>query len=166
MKKYIVTIFILASVVVNAQFKADLDNKPSVSNGILNTSTFGSVFGFLNSDNFSMHHTFDLSFSSFSGLGNMSLGVYTNSMEYKFSDRLNVQTDISVVNTPYNSFGKDFSKQINGIYLSRAALNFKVSDDMKIFVEYRSLPGGFYQPFGYSGYSPFYRDGFSNNWGF
>jgi hypothetical protein len=166
MKKLLLIIFVFAISIVNAQFKSDLDNKPSVSSGILNTNSFGSLLGFINPDNFSMHHSFDLSFSSFGGSGNMSLGVYTNSMEYKFSDRLNVQTDISIVNTPYNSFGNDFSKQINGIYLSRAALNFKVSDNMKIFVEYRNVPGGYYSPYGYSGYSSFYRDSFSNAWGF
>ncbi len=166
MKKYLLIIFVLAVSIVNAQFKSEIDNKPSVSSGILNTNSFGSLLGFINPDNFSMHHSFDLSFSSFGGIGNMSLGVYTNSMEYKFSDRLNIQTDISIVNTPYNSFGNDFSKQINGIYLSRAALNFKVSDNMKIFVEYRNLPGGYYSPFGYSGYSPFNRDSFSNAGGF
>jgi hypothetical protein len=166
MKKLIVIAFISALSIVNAQFKTDLDSKSSVSNGILNTNPITSIFSFINPDNFSMHHTIDFSFSSFGSLGNMSLGVYTNSMEYKFSDRLNIQTDISVVNSPFNSFGSDFSKQINGIYLSKAAVNFKISDNMKIFVEYRSVPGALYSPFGYSSFSPFNRDSFSSSWGF
>jgi hypothetical protein len=166
MKKYFLIILLLVVSISNAQFKSDLENKPSVKNGILNTSSFGSLLGFINPDNFSMHHSFDLSFSSFGGFGNMALGVYTNSMEYKFSDNLNIQTDISIINSPYNTFGKDFTKQLNGVYLSRAAINYKVSDDMKIFIEYRSVPGGYYSPFGYSGYSPFYRDNYFNNWGF
>lgn len=166
MKKYFLFVFLVFASLSNAQFKSDLENKSNIQNGILNTSSFGSLLGFINPDNFSMHHTFDLSFSSFGSLGSMTLGVYTNSMEYKFSDKLNIQTDISIINSPYSTFGKDFSKQINGIYLNRAALNYKISDNMKVFVEYRSFPGGYYSPFGYGGYSSsFFRNGYFNNWG-
>lgn len=166
MKKLIVIIFVLALSVSNAQFRDDLNNKPDIKSGILNSNSGGSIFGFINPDNFSMHHTFNLSYSGFSG-GGMALGVYTNSMAYKFSDKLNLQADISLVNSPYSSFGKNFSQQINGIYLSKLQMSYKPTDNMNIIIQYRSMPGGYYSPYSYyGGYSPFYRDGFNSEWGF
>jgi hypothetical protein len=95
------------------------------------------------------------------GLG-MALGVYTNSMSYKFSDNLNVQTDISIVNSPYNNFSKNFQNNINGIYLSRAALNYKPFKDMSISIQYRNLPASLYLN-NWSRYSPF---GYNDMWGY
>jgi hypothetical protein len=166
MKKLIITIFILTASVLFSQYR-DNGNSPDIKSGILNRGgSSQSIFGFINPDNFSMNHTFDLSYSTLGGSNGMALGVYTNSMMYKFSERLNIQTDISVVNSPYNTFGKDFSKQINGVYLSRAQLNFKASDNMNIMIEYNHNPFGYYSPYYYGGYSPFYRCGFYDDFGF
>ena len=166
MKKFIILIFVLTVSISYGQFK-DSGNSPDIKSGILNRGgSAESIFGFINPNNFSMHHTFDLSYSTFGGSNGMALGVYTNSMMYQFSDRLNLQTDISVVNSPYNTFGNDFSKQINGVYLSRAQLNFKAFDNMNIMVEYQHNPMGYYSPFYYGGFSPFYRSSFYDQFGF
>ena len=163
MKKYILIILILAVSILQAQYRDDANKQPDVRSGIVNNNSFGS---FINPDNFSMHHSFGLSYSAFGGIGGMALGVYTNSMAYKFSDRLNLETDISVVNSPYNSFDKDFSKQINGVYLSRVQMTYKPTDNMNIILQYRQMPGGFYSPYSYGNYSLFNRDNYFNNWGF
>jgi len=166
MKRLFLLIFVLTVSVSIAQFRDEANNKPDIRSGIVKNNSFGSILGFINPDNFSMHHSFGLSYSTFGNSGGMALGVYTNSMAYKFSDRLNLETDISVVNSPYNSYGQEFSKQINGVYLSRAQLTFKPTDNMNIIIQYRSVPGGYYSPYGYGSYSPFYRDSYLNNWGF
>jgi hypothetical protein len=166
MKKLFIIIFVFMVSVTFAQFRDEANNQPDIRSGIVKNNSFGSLLGFINPDNFSMHHSFGLSYSSFGNSGGMALGVYTNSMAYKFSDRLNLETDISVVNSPYNSYGNEFSKQINGVYLSRAQLTFKPTDNMNIIIQYRSVPGGYYSPYGYGSYSPFYRDSYLNNWGF
>lgn len=166
MKRIFIVIFIFTVSVTFAQFRDEANNKPDIRSGIVKNNSFGSLLGLINPDNFSMRHSFGLSYSAFGNIGGMTLGVYTNSMSYKFSDNLNLETDISVVNTPYNSFGKEFSKQINGIYLSRAQLTFKPTDNMNVIIQYRSVPNNYYSPFGYSSYSPFYRDGYLNNLGF
>jgi hypothetical protein len=166
MKKLIITVFVLVASISYGQYR-DNGNSPDIKSGILNKGgSSESIFGLFNPDNFNMHHSFDLSYSSFGGSNGMALGVYTNSMMYKFSDRLDLQTDISLVNSPYNSFGKDFSKQINGIYLSRAQINFKASDNMNIMIEYNHNPFGYYSPYYYGGYSPFNRGGFYDEFGF
>jgi hypothetical protein len=165
MKKLFLLSFLLICSAVSAQFKAESDNRPDIRSGIVKNNSFGSLLGFINPDNFSMRHSFGLSYTAFGGYGGAALGVYTNSLSYKFNDQLKLETDISIVNSPYNSFGKDFSKQINGIYLNRAQLTFKPSDNMNIFIQYRNIPAGF-SPYGFSGYSPFYRDSYFNEWGF
>jgi hypothetical protein len=162
MKKLLLILFILSSINIYAQFRDELNKQPDIKSGIMNNST-STLFGLFNPDNFKMSHTFDISYQS-SGFGNLALSTYTNRMFYKFSDQLNFQADISLVNSPYNTFGKDFSKQINGIYLSRAQLNYKLSENMNIFLQYRSYPPGYYYPHMYDG-SPFYRSSwFDNKW--
>jgi len=162
MKKLFAILIFFTFISVNAQFRDELNKQPDIKSGILNNGS-SSLFGLFNPDNFKMSHTLDISYQT-SGFGNLALSTYTNSMFYKFSDKLNFQADISLVNSPYNSFGKDFSKQINGIYLSRAQINFKPSDNMNIIFQYRTFPAGYYSPYMYD-YSPYYRSYlYENNW--
>ncbi len=163
MKKFVVLFFIISISILNAQFR-DSDKPVDIKSGILRGCSSDSIFGFFNPDNFSMHHTFDLSYSTMGSAG-MALGVYTNSMAYKFSDKLNFQADISLVNSPYNSFGPEVTKQINGLYLSRVQLNFKPTDNMSVIVQYRNMPMSYYSPYYYGG-SPFYQSGLFNDYGF
>jgi hypothetical protein len=164
MKKILFVVSILTSSVLFGQYRDT--GSPDIKSGILNRGgTTESLFGFFNPDNFSMHHSVGLSYSTLGGSNGMALGVYTNSMMYKLSERLNIQTDISVINSPYNTFGKEFTKQINGVYLSRAQLNFKASDNMNIMIEYNHSPFGYYSPY-YSGYSPYFGNGFYDDFGF
>lgn len=159
MKKILVLVLFLASISAFAQYKSDNFSSPSVKDGLIDRSS-SPLFGFLNSDNFQMNHSFNLSYSAFAGQG-LSLGVYTNSMFYKFNDKLNLQVDASIVTSPYNTFGEDFTNNINGLYLSKAALNYMPSKDVMISIQYRQLPGGYY-------YNPFYGNNSffnqSDNW--
>ena len=158
MRNYFI-IFLFLAIITKAQYRDELNSSVDVKSGILNNSSSSSLSDFINPDNFSMHHSFEMSYSTFGG-GGMALGVYTNSMAFKFNDQLMLETDLSLVNSPYNSFGKDFSKNINGIYLSRAQLTFKPLDNMSVIVQYRQIPGGYYSPFGFTGYSSFFRDNY------
>jgi hypothetical protein len=153
MKKIFFLMMIVFSVSSFGQYKDQLDKPANIKNGIVN-NTSSSFLGLFNPDNFKMSHTFDISFQSLGNFGNLALTTYTNSMFYKFNDQLNVQADISLVNSPYNSFGNEFSKQLNGIYLSRAQITYKPSENLNIIFQYRSIPGGYYS--GYYGYSPYY----------
>ena len=46
--------------------------------------------------------------------------------------------------------------QINGIYLSRAALKYKISEDAHLHIQYRQIPRGFSR-YDY-GFNPYVRD--------
>lgn len=161
MKKILTLLMLIGLISINAQYR-DKPLTPDITSGIVNNST-SSLFNFFNSDNFKMNHTFDLSFQTFGSAGNLALTTYTNSMMYKFNDQLNIQADISVVNSPYNSFGKDFANNINGFYLSRAQVNYKPSDNMNIILQYRNIPAGYYSRYGWDYYSPFYRSQWFND---
>lgn len=153
MKKIFAIVVLLGLILsVNAQFKEQLENKSSIREGFLDPGMSNSnIFGFIDPSKFSMNHSISMSYSAFSGQG-VALGVYTNSMRYDFADNLNFQVDASIVNSPYNTLGDGFTNSINGIYLSRAAVNFKPSDDTKISLEFRQGPGAYYNNY----YSPYY----------
>jgi hypothetical protein len=165
MKKIVLIIVVGLTLTGFAQFKDSGLNNPEVKDGIVDHSGGGNLFGFLNSDNFQMKHSYYMSYSAFGGQG-FALGVYTNSMFFKINPDLNVQTDISVVNSPYSTLGKNFQNNLNGIYLSRAAINYKPFKDISISLQYRNLPGA-YNPYMYDGLGSL--TGFGRNfdpWGF
>lgn len=154
MKKYLLLFFIISNLVFT-QFKEELNKPVNIRNGIVSNNTSSFLLGFLNSPDFRMNHSFSLSYSAFGNNG-IALGVYTNSMAYKFSDKLNVEVDASIINSPYSSFGNNFTDQINGIYLSRAEINYKPTSNLFLSIQFRNAPYGYYSR-DYFGFSPFYR---------
>lgn len=162
MKKYIFLLILFITVAGYGQFKDPAFPTNNVKDGIVDYSS-GSLFGFLNSEDFSMHHSFSMSYSAFAGHG-MALGTYTNSMMYRFSDDLNVQLDASIIHSPYSSLGKEFQNDLSGIYISRAALNYRPWKDVNVTIQYNQYPAsyffnpysGFYSRGVYGWYSPYY----------
>jgi hypothetical protein len=161
--KKIILLIVCFSAISFAQFKDQNIFKPTVKDAIT-TPNNNLIFGFFNPDNFQMNHSYNLSYSSFGGNG-IALGVYTNSMFYKFSNKLNIQLDASLVHSPYNSLGKNFQNNINGIYLSKAQINYNPSKDFHNSIQYRNLPYTYYDPYSY--YYPFGRSiyGYDPFWG-
>ncbi len=159
MKKLFIILLFASSLSINAQYK-DQPTQLDVKSGIVKDYS-SSLFGFINPNNFKMNHSFDISYQT-SGFGNIALTTYTNSMFYKFNDQLNFQADISLVNSPYNTFNENFSKSINGLYLSRAQINYKPTEDMTIMFQYRNIPAAYYNPYNWyrygSYYDPFYEN--------
>jgi hypothetical protein len=147
MKKLLISVLVLMSVSFG-QFKDNNVLQPSIKEALTSPASNSMMFGFIDPANFSMNHSVSLSYASF-GSNSFSLSTYTNSMMYKFSDKLDVQVDASLVASPYSSLGRNFQNQISGLYLSRAELNYKPWENCNISLQYRSLPGG---------YSPFYNN--------
>ncbi len=142
-----------------AQFKSDLDHQPSSSQTLLNqgqdqNSGMSSLFGILNSDNFSMHHSFSMNYLA-SGEGGLSLASYTNSMFYRIADPLNVRFDVTLMGSPFGSYAgyqqNDFSK----VFISRAELNYQPWKNTSIRLEYNQLPFNRYYYYDRFAPSPF-----------
>ena len=162
MKKMVILIAVIISMNTFAQFKEPGFSNESVRNGIIDQSS-RSLFGFLDSDNFMMRHSFNMSYSSFGNEG-LALGSYTNSMLLKLGKDMNVQVDASFIQSPYSTMGKEFQKQMSGFYITRAAFNYKPWDDVFISIQYRNLPMAYrYSDYGFYSngyYNPFFREGF------
>ena len=156
MKKLFVAIVMLAMVAnmnVMAQFKSQEENQPSVAQSLVHPTSINSFLGILNPDNFTMHHSFSLSYLSFGGQG-LSLASYTNSMFYKISDPLNVRFDLTLQGSPFgNSLGLQ-QNDLSKIFLSNAELNYRPADNMFIKLQYSQLP--FYN----LQYNPYYPSGY------
>lgn len=155
--KKILLILLLFSVSVSAQFRDNPDDKIDIRSGVTNDSPSSFLLGFINPQKFNMNHSISMSFNSFGGQS-VALGVYTNNMSYAFSENLFIEADVSLVTSPYSSFGTEHSKSLNGIYLSRAELNYRPSENMSILIQYNGGPFNYYSPYNY--YSPFSRRGF------
>lgn len=160
MKKLILILFLGIYSGALAQYKDPGFPTENVKDGIIDPDySTGNLLGFFNTENFHMNHQFSMSYSSFGNQG-LALGVYTNSMLYNFSDNLNIQADISLVNSPYSTLGQDFQNNLNGIYLSRAAVNYKPWKDVSVSLQYRQLP------YYYSPYSGYYGSSMLNRLGY
>lgn len=162
MKKLLGILFLCVSFVTQAQFKGD-ENKPiDINQGILSSNPVGSLFSFLNSENLSMNHSFGMSYSSFGNDG-MALGVYTNKISYEFSEKFDFQINTSFVNTPYNTLGENFTNSINGVYIDRARINYRPSDDFNISLQFSTRPYGYSNGYA-NGYSRRGFSSFNNFW--
>jgi hypothetical protein len=155
-KNILLVIFLISTTASFAQFKDSGFETNSVKEGIVSENS-NAIFGFLNSDDFIMRHSFSLNYATSGGQG-MSLTSYTNSMFYRLMNNLNVQLDVSVMYSPYSTMGEQFQKDISGIYISNAAINYHPWDNFSVHLQYRSMP------FGYGYYHPFY--GYGNPFNF
>lgn len=157
MIKQVVFILLVISSISFAQFK-DKDITPTILDGITNYSQSGFLSNFLNPSNFKMNHSVGMSYSTFGGSG-VALSTYTNSMAFRLTENLTVEVGASLVASPYSSFGQDHQNEINGIYLTRAQLNYKISENSNLMIQYfNPAPGMYYN--NYYGSSPFSRDRF------
>jgi len=150
MKKLVIIFLIMISIsCANAQYKDSGFHESDIKNAIVdNSNSSASFLGFLNPNNFQMHQSYDFSYSTFGSGQGLAMGVLTNSMLYNFTNNFSGQLDISLVHSPYSSFGRDFQNKLNGIYISKAVLNYQPWKNMLISVQYRNLPySSYYNPF-------------------
>ena len=157
MLKIFLFISLLFSSLSFSQFK-DKDLSPTIMDGITNYSPSGFISNFLNPNNFKMSHSVNMSYSAFGGNG-VALSTYTNSMAFRLTENMNLEVDASLVASPYSSFGVEHQKSINGIYLTRAQLNYKISEKSHLTIQYLNLPPGSYYS-RYNNNSLFYQSRF------
>ena len=150
MKRVLVAALLALNLPALAQFKPDSDPAPNVSESLVHPAPgMGSLFGFLNSDNFHMNHSVSMSYQSFNG-GGLSLASYTNSMSYKIADPLQAHLDLTFQGSPFgNSLGLQ-STDLTKFFISNASLSYRPADNMFIDLRYSQIPA-----YGYGyGYSP------------
>lgn len=136
---WLVVVVLMCGTVATAQFKSRVEPKPTVSESLIRHDGDGLMFGWFDPSRLTMRHSFSLSYQDFGGKG-LSMGVYTNSLFYQISAPLDVQFDVSVMHSPYNSFGREFQNKLSGVYLSRAQLNYRPTDNMLLQLQFRQVP--------------------------
>jgi hypothetical protein len=154
MKKMNVSIGLLVVMLcfttASAQFKTSVDPQPTVSQSLLKSDDGGFLFGLIDPNNFSMRHSFSLSYLTAGGQG-LSMGMYTNSMMYKFSNDLDIRADISLMASPFNTLGKQYQNGLSGLFLNNAELNYRPWKNTLLQVQFRQIPAAYGLGAGYLG---------------
>ena len=118
--------------------------------------TGGALFSKLfNPAIFRMSHSLEMSMGSFGGQSS-SLGMYTNSMAWQFSDKLAARVDMSVAYSPFNGSALGFGEQQKPqVFLRNAEVAWRPSENVQFHLQVRQSPYGSYMsPYGY--YNPSY----------
>jgi hypothetical protein len=136
--KIAIVLTIISSVAVS-QFKSQPETRPSVAESLIRPDGGGLLFGWFDPSRFTMRNSYSLSYTTSGGKG-FSLGALTSNLAYQISDPLTVEFDLSLMHSPFNNLGNNFSKNISGIYLTRAELNYKPSKDVLFQIQFRQLP--------------------------
>lgn len=152
-----ILLFSLASTPSFAQFRSDLtqpDPPLNTASAMQGGNFFSQLF---DPSRFNMHQSFSSTFISGGGQS-MGLSMFTNTFAFHPMDDLYVSADVSAVYSPYNSLGSSFANSMNGLYLTNAQIDWKLSDNAFLKVQYLGGPGAGM----YGGYNSFYNPFYSN----
>jgi len=134
-----IVILVFVSFIAVGQFKSQPEARSSVSESIIRQDDGGLLFGWFDPSRFTINNSYSLSYTTSGGKG-LSLGTLTSSLAYQISNPLSLQFDVSLIHSPYNNLGGNFTKEISGVYLSRAELNYRPSKNTLLQIQYRQLP--------------------------
>ena len=101
-------------------------------------------------NNFSMHHSYEMSFFSFGGRS-LTQAIYLNTINYKIADPLSLTFQWGVHHQPFGGFLKD-NLASQGAFISGAELKYKPNDKMMIKIQYHSYPNSVINPYYYGYY--------------
>lgn len=147
---------LLVTAVLPAQFKSN--SEPGVSQSLVKpAASVNSFLGLLNPDNFLMRHNIAFNYMTFGG-ASLSLASYTNSMNYKIADPLDMRVDLTLQGSPFGNGGSLSQSNLNKLFISRAELNYHPADNLFIQLQYRELPMNYWGSNGYYPYSQFWGD--------
>ncbi len=145
--------------VAEAQFRDGVTPEPQEYTGTVTALPAGDeIFGLFD---FRMDHSYEMTMGSFGG-DTYNQNYYTNTMHFLFNENLTGRLDLAVGHSP---FGNSFMGENQGpqFFVRNAQLNYNFSENTRLSVSFRQIPGGMYNPYGYG--SNFYnqqRSPFSN----
>jgi hypothetical protein len=133
------SVLMVVSFMAIGQFKSQPEASSSVTGSMIRQDDGGLLFGWFDPSRFSMRNSYSLSYTTSGGKG-FSLGTLTSSLAYQISNPLSVQFDVSLIHSPYNNLGGNFAKDISGVYLSGAELNYRPSKNTLLQIQFQQLP--------------------------
>lgn len=114
---------------------------------------------FFTPQNFRMSHTFEASSSSFGG--GSSMAMYTNSMQWQFSDKLAARLDVSAASQLGGNerLAQALGQNPNQIFIRNAEVAYRPGKNVELHLSMRRSPYGSYMsPYGYGyGYGAYDR---------
>ncbi|RPI06704.1 MAG: hypothetical protein EHM64_02035 [Ignavibacteriae bacterium] len=150
-------VVVIFSAFAVGQFRSQPEARSSAGESLLRQDDSGLLFGWFDPGRLTIHNSYSLSYTTSGGRG-YSLGELTSNIAYRISDPLSVQFDVSLMHSPFNNLGGTFAKDMSGIYLSRAELNYRPSKDMLLQIQYRQLPPMYWlNNFDRYGFMPMYN---------
>ncbi len=106
---------------------------------------------------FKMGHSYELSAGSMGG-NSYSLGLYTNSLMWQFSQKVAARVDLSVAHSPFGN-APGMSHNVMGeeqpfrFFVQNAEVAYRPTSNMELRFSYHQSPyGGYYSPYGYAPY--------------
>ncbi len=130
-----------------AQFKSQ-SKLPPLSQVIAKPSN-GLIFGFINPEKFSMHHSFSMSYMTLGSGRGMMVNSYMNTIDYQISNPLWLRLNLGIANSPYNSFQNPALN--NTQFFGGAELFYRPTENSMIHIGVDVQPN-------------YYRPGFRNDW--
>lgn len=165
----LIILLILFPAMMTAQFRGEEPQRPSVTEGMTQSSGGSAILGFFHPENLEMRHSLSMSYGMFGDQG-IGVSMYTNSLRYRIAEPLSVRADISMMFSPFGSASSMFKNDLSGIFLRRASVDYRPSKNMHISLQYRNIPTSLYNPYysrsGYAspfGGSLFFND-FQDDW--
>lgn len=149
----LMTVFLVLLFTVNsqAQLKRDMGN-PNISS-VLSTTNGNFLLGFLDPSKIHMHHNFSMSYSAFGSQG-MMLNSYLNTIDFQLTDKLLLQTNIGLMNSPYNTFGENFYLNDTKLF-GGAKLKYNFNEKSSLQLQFDYAPYYYYPTLGSYRYNNF-----------
>ncbi len=125
---------------------------------------------FFDPAHFRMAQSVEFSTSSFGG-NSSSLGMFTNSMMWQFSEKLAARVDVSVAYSPNaGTLGSNNTGgALNGdarVFVQNAEFAYKPTENVQLHLSFHQSPYGRYgSPYGYYGYNPYRMSRFDASFG-
>ncbi len=157
MRKALLFIFVVGLLALAQPAEAQLRaNVPSVraQSRLFNDSGAGVMLNKLFSpEHFRMSHAYEMSFGSFGG-DTHSMGMYTNTLAWQFSDKLAAKVDVSLAHNLLGG-GMDnkalgLGRQNGKVFLRNAEVAYRPTERTLLHLSIRQSPYGSYMgPYGY-----------------
>jgi len=149
------------SQVASAQYKSDAAAEAMMAESKIYNDGF-SLNKLFDPRFFQMHHSYEMTFGSYGGASG-SMAEYTNTMMWRFSQKLAARVDVGVAHTLFGSSptGTGLPGTQNSaasIYLKNAEVAYQPLKNMTLYMSFRQAPrnyGYYMSPYGYYGYNGF-----------
>lgn len=154
---------LLATVLITAPAQAQLRPTGSAIDSSVRLYDQGatgfSLNRFFTPEHFRMSHTFEASSSSWGG--GSSMAMYTNSMQWQFSNKLAARLDVSAASQlggGNQRLAQALGQNPNQVFIRNAELAYRPTENIQLHLSMRRSPYGSYMsPYGYYGGSGYDR---------